>query len=200
MYGQIISIRLSLLATIVLVLTGCSPSSSQDAGALTLASKLTETQARQKARAIEAQTHLLRALQKELQQAISDPAEAISVCKKRGDSLARSIGQEMGVRIGRTSTKIRNLNNVPPLWAKALVDEKHEHEMVVALPNNGLGFLSPIMTKSICINCHGEENQIEADVFAEILSAYPDDAAIGFAVGEVRGYVWVEVPPVEQQK
>ena len=200
MYGQIISIRLSLLATIVLVLTGCSPSSSQDAGALTLASKLTETQARQKARAIEAQTHLLRALQKELQQAISDPAEAISVCKKRGDSLARSIGQEMGVRIGRTSTKIRNLNNVPPLWAKALVDEKHEHEMVVALPDNGLGFLSPIMTKSICINCHGEENQIEADVFAEILSAYPDDAAIGFAVGEVRGYVWVEVPPVEQQK
>ena len=200
MYGQIISIRLSLLATIVLVLTGCSPSSSQDSGALTLASKLTETQARQKARAIEAQTHLLRALQKELQQAISDPAEAISVCKKRGDSLARSIGQEMGVRIGRTSTKIRNLNNVPPLWAKALVDEKHEHEMVVALPNNGLGFLSPIMTKSICINCHGEENQIEADVFAEILSAYPDDAAIGFAVGEVRGYVWVEVPPVEQQK
>ena len=199
MYGQIISIRLSLLATIVLVLTGCSPSSSQDSGALTLASNLTETQAKQKAQAIKAQTHLLRALQKELQQAISDPAEAISVCKKRGDSLARSIGQEMGVRIGRTSTKIRNLNNVPPLWAKALVDEKHEHEMVVALPDNGLGFLSPIMTKSICINCHGEENQIEADVFAEILSAYPDDAAIGFAVGEVRGYVWVEVPPVENQ-
>ena len=199
MYGQIISIRLSLMATIVLVLTGCSPSSSQDSGALTLASNLTETQAKQKAQAIKAQTHLLRALQKELQQAISDPAEAISVCKKRGDSLARSIGQEMGVRIGRTSTKIRNLNNVPPLWAKALVDEKHEHEMVVALPDNGLGFLSPIMTKSICINCHGEENQIEADVFAEILSAYPDDAAIGFAVGEVRGYVWVEVPPVENQ-
>ena len=187
------------MATIVLVLTGCSPSSSQDSGALTLASNLTETQAKQKAQAIKAQTHLLRALQKELQQAISDPAEAISVCKKRGDSLARSIGQEMGVRIGRTSTKIRNLNNVPPLWAKALVDEKHEHEMVVALPDNGLGFLSPIMTKSICINCHGEENQIEADVFAEILSAYPDDAAIGFAVGEVRGYVWVEVPPVENQ-
>jgi len=199
MYGQIIAIRLSLIATLILTLVGCNSQSSQGTGDLTLASKLTETQARQKAQAIQAQTHLVRVLQKELQQAMSNPAEAISVCKKRGDSLARSIGQEMGVRIGRTSTKIRNLNNVPPLWAKPLVDEKHGHEMVVTLPDNGLGFLSPIMTKPICINCHGEENQIEADVFAEILSAYPDDAAIGFAVGEVRGYVWVEVPPVENQ-
>ena len=79
--------------------------------------------------------------------------------QKRGDSLARSIGQEMGVRIGRTSTKIRNLNNIPPRWAQALVNEKHEHEMVVALPDDGLGFLSPIMTKSICINCHGKEDE-----------------------------------------
>lgn len=194
------SILLLTLAVIALAMGGCSDQSSQESKVVTTHSNLTAHQQEQQARAIKAQTKLLRVLQQELQHAISDPAKAISVCKKRGDLLARSIGQEMNVRIGRTSAKIRNLNNVPPVWAAEWVQQRHDRRLVVSLPNSGLGLLSPIMTKSICINCHGKQGKIDPDVFAEILSLYPDDMATGFSVGELRGYVWVEVPAIETQE
>ncbi|MDT4883752.1 hypothetical protein FQZ97_1198250 [compost metagenome] len=49
-----------------------------------------------------------------------------------------------------------------------------------------------IATEPGCLACHG--TQMAPQVRAAIAAHYPDDAATGFAVGDLRGGLWVEVP------
>lgn len=187
-------IGLSVIATVVIVSAVSSSESSRETVDATPLSDLTEIQQKQETKALKAQYKFLNTLQLELQQVMPDASKAIDVCRKRTDLLANSISQTMNIRMGWTSSKIRNLNNISPSWAKDLINQNHQQVLFVSLPNRELGVLKPIMTDSICINCHGKQNEIEPDVFSEILNLYPDDAATGFSEGEVRGYVWVEVP------
>ena len=46
-----------------------------------------------------------------------------------------------------------------------------------------LKFSIPI--KEVCLNCHGQN--IDKDVQAQISSKYPNDNAIGFKLGDIRG-------------
>jgi len=49
-----------------------------------------------------------------------------------------------------------------------------------------------IATEPGCLACHGSE--VAEPVRAAIAERYPDDHATGFAVGDLRGALWVEVP------
>ena len=42
--------------------------------------------------------------------------------------------------------------------------------------------------------CHGPEDQIIPEVKSELAKVYPDDQAIGFQEGELRGWFWIEMP------
>ena len=44
----------------------------------------------------------------------------------------------------------------------------------------------------MCVICHGEG--LSRDVAARIDELYPDDRAIGFEVGDLRGVFWTEFP------
>ena len=46
-------------------------------------------------------------------------------------------------------------------------------------------YIKAIPTKSVCLNCHG--NSIDKKVLREIKKNYPDDKAIGYNLGEIRG-------------
>ncbi|MDG2015017.1 MAG: DUF3365 domain-containing protein [Pirellulaceae bacterium] len=158
---------------------------------------LTAHQQRQKTHALEAKELLSLELSSELKGAMADPAAAISVCKTSAPTIATRVGSEKNVRMGRTSFRIRNLNNQPPQWAVGFVKERVNDEVTLQLPNNGLGVLLPIRVQTICINCHGQPNEMDPSIFAAVLSNYPDDNATGFKVGDLRGYFWIEVPPMD---
>jgi hypothetical protein len=49
-----------------------------------------------------------------------------------------------------------------------------------------------IETEPACLACHG--SQIGPEVAAVLAEHYPRDRATGFAVGDLRGLLWVEVP------
>jgi len=53
-------------------------------------------------------------------------------------------------------------------------------------------FLAPIGVEPICLNCHGPAASIPPDVRAALSELYPDDRAIGYAVGDLRGALWAE--------
>jgi hypothetical protein len=42
--------------------------------------------------------------------------------------------------------------------------------------------------------CHGIEEQLNPRVRAELKDRYPKDQAIGFRDGDLRGWIWVELP------
>ena len=158
--------------------------------------ELSTEQQTQKKLAIDAKDKLFESLSGELMKSIGEngPAKSIAVCKTRAPEIAEFVSNETGVRIGRTSFKLRNDANQPPEWATSFVSKRVETPIEVELPEDGLGVLLPIRLKATCTLCHGTEKQIMPEVKAAIVANYPQDDATGFSEGDVRGYFWIEVP------
>ena len=121
------------------------------------------------------------------------PAAAIEVCSNEASQIAELVGNEQGVKIGRTALKRRNEKNAPPVWAAPLIKESPTHGTFVDLPGNRVGALLPVRLQKKCITCHGPDNQIPAEVKASLAKFYPRDQATGFQEGDLRGWFWVEV-------
>lgn len=136
---------------------------------------------------------LMAALSAEL--AAGSPASAIAVCREQAPLIAGDTAERYGVRIGRTSWKLRNPTNVAPSWAAALLDERPEEPRTFASAEGHLGVTYPIRIQARCLACHGAPEAIPDDVREALARLYPDDRATGFAEGDLRGWLWVEVPP-----
>ena len=124
-----------------------------------------------------------------------DPAGAIEVCNSQAPAIARAVATEYGVRIGRTSYRLRNPANVPPPWAEELVERRVEQPTWLAGPGGRLAGLLPIRLKPECGMCHGPMEEIDPEVRAALAERYPHDAATGFHPGDLRGWFWVEAKP-----
>jgi len=159
-------------------------------------SELSIEQQAQKKLAIDAKDKLFESLSGELMKSMGEkgPAKSIAVCKTRAPEIAEFVSNQTGVRIGRTSFKLRNDLNRPPKWAVSFVSKQIETPIEVELPDDGLGVLLPIRLQSACTLCHGTEKQVLPEVKAAIIANYPQDDATGFSEGDVRGYFWIEVP------
>lgn len=121
-------------------------------------------------------------------------ADSVEFCRGAAPDIAKKVGEEYGVSIGRTSHKLRNPTNEAPGWAVATVAAKADGRRFFAGPNGKFGVLAPIKTAELCVNCHGATETIAEGVPAALAEKYPQDQATGFAVDELRGWFWVEVP------
>ena len=141
-------------------------------------------------------------LKKELGTAISKhgvPA-AIQTCKIQAPIITAQSHADSPLTIRRTSLKLRNLNNAPDAWEINVLN-KFEQQLAQGTPMEQLvfaevteqngkkqrRFMRAIPTQDVCLNCHGEEKNLSADVKSMLNSEYPDDLATGFALGEIRG-------------
>ena len=124
---------------------------------------------------------------------------AIDVCKAEAPRIAAEVGTGLGLRIGRTSDRLRSPGNAPPPWAEAAVAAaagKSADEVAAQAFRNqcgAFGVLLPIPTKGMCLACHGNEGALDPGVLPRLARLYPDDRATGFAEGELRGWFWVEL-------
>lgn len=189
-------------AAAVLVLSGslaCSKPSAppaEDAAQAPAAAAMTDAQIAEKGKAV------IGAFKKKLLGMLSaamnegGPAKAIPVCSDEAPALALDMAGS-GVRVGRTSHKLRNPSNAPAAWMKPTLEEfaaKNGGEpRVVRLPDGGAGYIEPLMTQELCVSCHGA--QIAPEVQAQLDKLYPHDQATGFTAGDLRGIVWAELSP-----
>ncbi len=194
--SPILAILLTSLISIIVV--GCSKNSEVNpvdgTNSVSQIDTFTESQLQQKQRAESTRDQMLSTLLDELVSAIGEngPAKSIKVCKVSAPAVAKQLSQD-GIKIGRTSFKLRNPANQPPEWAASFVTTQTQEPTFVALPQDRLGALLPIRLKATCLMCHGTEPEILPEVKAAIVSNYPKDQATGFAEGDLRGYFWVEV-------
>jgi hypothetical protein len=189
-----------LIVALILTVAGCQPSEQVSTPEHHIDTTNESTGIANKAaqrRALGARDALLQQLVRRLFEAMANggPTAAIEVCSREALEISRSVGAEHGVEIGRTSFQLRNPANTPPEWAQSLVGQRHEEPSFVELPAGATGALLPIKLKSQCLTCHGSPEQIPAEVKATLAKLYPDDQATGFAEGDLRGWVWVVVPP-----
>lgn len=122
------------------------------------------------------------------------PAAAIRVCRDEADEITKRIAGTTGVRMGRTSHRLRNPDNTPPKWADHLPEKRPEQPEVFRRTDSRIGITQPIRLSKECATCHGPEEQIPDAVQKELNASYPQDEATGFQPGDLRGWFWVEVP------
>jgi hypothetical protein len=144
---------------------------------------------------------LLAPMKTELKQALmagmqKGPSNAISVCKVQAPAIAESLSVE-GVKVGRTSHRLRNPENRAPEWVNGVLqaylgDKGNRMPRVVPLANGREGYVEPIVIKPLCLACHGKN--LVPEVATQINTMYPDDEATGFEIDDLRGVYWAEYP------
>jgi hypothetical protein len=126
------------------------------------------------------------------------PVSAVQVCSTEAPKIAamnrndtKSDGQW---QVSRTALKVRNPNNVPDQWEKAVLLQ-FEQALAAGLNPAALEhaelidgefrYMKAIPTGEVCLACHG--GSLAPAVKAAIDQAYPQDQAVGFSVGQLRG-------------
>lgn len=122
------------------------------------------------------------------------PASAIDACRTQAPAIAASLSVD-GVRMGRSSHRLRNPGNAAPEWVAPVLEDwvaadADRSPRSIDLGDGRRGYVEPIMVQPMCLTCHGEH--IDAELAARIAAAYPEDRATGFAAGDFRGVFWVE--------
>jgi hypothetical protein len=133
------------------------------------------------------------------------PVSAISVCNAKAAQIAGEISTRRGLEVGRTALKYRNRANAPDLWERAVLERFEQEraagaaldslefsETVATADGSEFRYMKAIPTGEVCLPCHGAA--LAPDVAARIAELYPQDAATGFGVGDIRGAFTVTLP------
>lgn len=147
------------------------------------------------ARTEKARDALVTGLMAELMAAIQEggPARGIGVCSERAPRIAATTGEEHGLRIGRSSFKLRNPRNEAPAWAGPAIAARSEKPRFFARGDEGFAALYPIFVAKPCLACHGPAEALAPEIRQALAEKYPADQATGFAEGDLRGWFWVEI-------
>ncbi|MHB1050901.1 MAG: Tll0287-like domain-containing protein [Bacteroidota bacterium] len=137
----------------------------------------------------------------------SGASGAISVCADTAQAIAHSIGERQSVSIKRVSTRWRNPANAPDrfedsvlaLFGKSmsegeLNDQTEYFTIVLTDSGTAARYLKPIIVQSVCLSCHGYEESLTENIRRTLKTRYPDDRALGYSAGELRGAVSVILP------
>lgn len=144
---------------------------------------------------------LMKDLKSRLQAAMKEggPVNALGVCNEAAPAIASTVSKDMGFEVGRTALKVRNSDNAPDDFERAALEEfvsaiaggaqPGTLEKTAVVEQDGKKLFRymkaiPMMEKP-CMACHG--GNLKPDVSAKITELYPNDEAVGFKPGELRG-------------
>lgn len=153
---------------------------------------------------MEASDALIKSLGGQLKAAMqaSGPVGAIQVCQQVALPLTTATGESMeGVTMRRTSVRVRNPENRPDardlrileIFAAKAGNAEGPPEPVIEWSEGTAHFYRPLMMQEVCLNCHGDPASFPADLQQTLAALYPEDEATGFAAGELRGVIRVDV-------
>ncbi len=128
------------------------------------------------------------------------PASAIEVCSEVAQEMAAAHSTR-GLDVRRVSLKARNPADQPDAfertwlkrWEEDLRSGGEVSEHVEIVDGKTLRYLRPVFIASVCLQCHGDPSTLVPEVRRLIDDSYPQDSALGYAVGDLRGAVSVRV-------
>lgn len=148
------------------------------------------------------------ALKKALTDAMAErgPVGALEVCKVEAVPIAKTISIEEGLIVGRVSLRPRNPANAPDDWERARLAEFEGRKTAGETPatldawaivgdqegHRTFRYMKAIPTVGMCLGCHGSD--LKPDVAAKVKELYPQDLAVGYAPGDLRGAFTVSMP------
>lgn len=140
-------------------------------------------------------------LKKELQLAMKagGPLNAIPVCNEKAPEIANTISAEKGLQVSRVSLKNRNpVMGKANDWQSAVLQDFDTRKAAGESPDtlaftqivehdgkSEFRFMKAIPTGSLCLSCHGAN--LKPEVTVKIAELYPEDKAVGYKEGDLRG-------------
>jgi hypothetical protein len=138
------------------------------------------------------------ALSSKLMAAMEDGGvpHALRFCNLAAEPVADSMSALYNADIRRIAVKNRNPANYPDeddlaiyaLFENSFMQGNEIGSMLVPVSDHELAYYAPIKLMPQCLVCHGRpESEINSEHYSIITALYPDDKAVGFAAGDLRG-------------
>lgn len=193
----------SVMTGCVLMLAAGGATAQSDADAAALA--------RADVAAADFQARLRQALQARM--TAEGPLSALAFCHEQAPLIASAVMDKHGVRLGRVAIpgRERNPGNSARPWqlpwlerfASAVAAGQKAQDQVAVIRDDlpdgvVLRLLRGIAVEAPCQLCHGRE--LAPEIASELARLYPEDRASGFVEGDLRGALWVDVPPLPIQE
>jgi len=127
---------------------------------------------------------------------------AMQFCNVQAMPLTEEVRREQRLEVKRTSWRVRNPSNAPDELERAALAHFASvagaggapEPWVQAVPEGGWRYYQPLPTGDLCLTCHGSAEQLGEGVPEALARLYPEDRAVGFTAGELRGLLRVSVP------
>lgn len=126
---------------------------------------------------------------------------AVQTCNLRAMPIASELSDKLGANIKRTSLKTRNTQNNPDAWEKKQMEDflvrLEKDESIAAMEatsqdGKNFRYMKAIPMQAQCAACHG--GQVNPKLYQKIQALYPQDQAVGFNVGDLRGAFTITIP------
>ncbi len=132
-----------------------------------------------------------------------DVMAAVAVCRTAAQPITAATSDKFaGVTVSRTSLKTRNAEKNRPDATDREVLTKWDHiaghsekiePSLVQIHENEVRYYRPIYVQAACLKCHGPADSIDSKLRRFLTEAYPDDKALEYKEGDVRGAFRVEI-------
>ncbi len=198
---------------IILLLSNCSPEKKQDTSGIRDEMRGRElvrvSDADLMAKGNELGLEIVKASQSTLQTALLGAIEneglvgAVEYCNANAYEIVKTLEDSLDVKIKRVSQKPRNPLDEPDSVERMILEAyaydfspTNAVNQILEFDEKTLIFTQPIaIANGLCLNCHGTPGeQVNDDVLTIIQSKYPEDKALGYSLGELRGMWSVKIP------
>ena len=137
----------------------------------------------------------------------ADPSgvKAAEFCTQKAKDIAKEVSKNFpeNIKVRRVAIKYRNPNNksdnkdleILQKFETSLKDKSFKKRPVVVDVNGTKRVYVPLIVEKACTKCHGDINKIDPKVKSIIAKAYPNDKAVNFKEGDLRGAVVAEIAP-----
>lgn len=126
---------------------------------------------------------------------------AVEYCSLAAYPMVDSLSKVHGATIRRTSLEVRNPKDAPAPAERQVLDQYEKADaageelkpIAQQLEGGGVAFYAPIRVNELCLQCHGVLGEtMTEENYAVIKETYPEDQAIGYADGDLRGMWSIE--------
>ena len=129
------------------------------------------------------------------------PVGAAKFCSVEALNITDEISEKYGkkIEVKRISLKFRNPVNAPTTQERVVLEKLESLNSASKLPGyymqrgkDKIYYYKPlIITKQVCLKCHGDVSAPALKSYLE--KTYPEDKALGYKMGDVRGAVLVTI-------
>lgn len=191
--------RLLVWLASVIILTSATMGAGAEDAEPTAAERAAESRKLVKSFAERLKRELIRAIE------AGGPESAIPVCRTAAPAITKEKAAEKGWSLGRTALRLRNPANAPDAWERAVllkfqdkikqgadIGELEHYETTTQDGKRVFRYMKAIPTQEPCLTCHGPN--VSDSLRKRIAEFYPEDQAIGFSLGDLRGAFTIVQP------